>query len=265
MEIVTGLLREGWSPEQIAGRRKRMIDGIARDSGLTVSHEAIYLAIYALPRGELRRELIACLRQGKPHRGRRSKSTEKRGKIVGMTNIRERPQDVEGRLVPGHWEGDLIIGAGGASAVGTLVERTSRLVLLVHMPTRKADEAASAFSGALNAVPEPLRRTLTYDQGKEMAHHQRLADATGMKVYFADPHSPWQRPSNENTNGLLRQYLPKGISLAGYDQDALDEIAERLNNRPRKTLKFATPAEEFARLMTSSNDDDTLKEPEGVR
>ena len=265
MEDVTRLLLSGWSPEQISGRRKRMVEGLEQASGLTVSHEAIYLAIYAMPRGELRRELIACLRQGKPHRGRRSRAEERRGKLVGMANIRERPEEVEGRLVPGHWEGDLILGAGGASAVGTLVERTTRFVMLVRMPTRKADAASGAFAGALNAVPAALRKTLTYDQGKEMAHHQRLAEATGMKVFFADPHAPWQRGSNENTNGLLRQYLPRGASMSGFDQDALDEVADRLNNRPRKTLGFATPAEEFSRLIDQSQDADMAMEPEGVR
>ena len=214
-----------------------------------MSHEAIYRAIYALPRGELRRELIACLRQGKPARGRKPKGSERRGKLCSMTNIRERPEEVEGRLIPGHWEGDLILGAGGASAIGTLVERTSRFVVLVRMPTRKADVVASAFAGALNAIPAPLRQSLTYDQGKEMAQHERLALSTGMRIFFADPHSPWQRGSNENTNGLLRQYFPKGTSLSGFGQQELDAVADRLNGRPRKTLDFATPSEQFSSLL----------------
>src|SRR3954468_6151632 len=166
-----------------------------QSSGLRVSHEAIYTALYALPRGTLRRELLSYLRQAKPIRGRKPKGAERRGKLCGMTNIRDRPEDVAGRLVPGHWGGDLIPGAAGASAIGTLVERTTRLVVLVQMPTRKADVAASAFAGALNAIPAPLRPT------------------TGMRIFFADPHSPWQRGSNENTNGRLRQYLPKGTSF----------------------------------------------------
>ena len=166
---IAGLLRLGWSPEQISGRRKRIENGMEQPSGLRVSHEAIYTALYALPRGELRRELLSYLRQAKPVRGRKPKGSERRGKLCNMTNIKERPEEIEGRLVPGHWEGDLILGAGGASAVGTLVERTTRLVVLVHMPTRKAEVAASAFAGALNAIPAPLRKTLTYDQGKEMA------------------------------------------------------------------------------------------------
>ena len=248
---VARLLRLKWSPEQISGRRQRIEDGMEIQSGLSVSHEAIYAAIYAVPRGELRRELISCLRQDKPRRGRKPKGSERRGKLCNMTNIKERPEEVAGRLVPGHWEGDLILGAGGASAIGTLVERTTRFVVLVHMPTRKADVAACAFAGALNAIPAPLRKTLTYDQGKEMAQHEKLALTTGMRIFFADPHAPWQRGSNENTNGLLRQYFPKGMSFAGLSQDDLDTVAASLNDRPRKTLDFATPGEQFTSLLAT--------------
>jgi len=248
---IAGLLRLGWSPEQISGRRKRIEAGMEQQSGLRVSHEAIYTAIYALPRGELRRELISYLRQHKPMRGRRPKSSERRGKLVGMTNIKERPEEIEGRLVPGHWEGDLVLGTGGASAIGTLVERTTRFVVLLHMPTRKADVAACAFAGALNAIPAPLRKTLAYDQGKEMAEHESLARNTGMRIFFADPHSPWQRGANENINGLLRQYFPKGTSLSGFDQQDLDLVASSLNDRPRKTLDFAMPNEQFKSLLAA--------------
>lgn len=248
---VARLLRLKWSPEQVSGRRQRIEDGMEQHSGLLVSHEAIYTAVYALPRGELRRELIACLRQDKPSRGRKPKGSERRGKLCGMTNIKARPEEIEGRLVPGHWEGDLILGARGTSAIGTLVERTTRFVVLVRMPTRKADVAACAFAGALNAIPAPLRKTLTDDQGKDMADHQSLALNTGMRIFFADPHSPWQRGSNENTNGLLRQYFPKGVSLAGLDQHDLDTVAASLNDRPRKTLDYATPNEQFSKLLAS--------------
>ena len=185
-----------------------MEDEATVSSGLSVSHEAIYQAIYAVPRSELRRERLACLRQGKPHRGRRSKDGERRGRICDI--IHERPAAVEGRLVPGPWEGDLIKGAGNRSSVGTLVERTSRKVVLVKLADAKAETARDGFAAGLLAVPAPLRLTLTYDQGKEMARHRELAALTGLRVYFADPHAPWQRGSNENTNGLLRQYLPKG-------------------------------------------------------
>jgi len=246
---VAAKLRLGWSPEQISGRRKRIEGGMEQQSGVPISHEAIYTAIYALPRGELRRELIACLRQDKPQRGGKPHGSERRGKLCHMTNIRERPEEIEDRLVPGHWEGDLILGAGGSSAIGTLVERTTRFVVLVRMPTRKADVAACAFAGALNAIPAPLRKTLTYDQGKEMAAHRALAQDTGMRIFFADPHSPWQRGSNENTNGLLRQYFPKGTPLSRFDQADLDAVAASLNDRPRKTLDFATPKEHFSNLL----------------
>ena len=246
---ISALLRLGWSPEQISGRRKRIEAGMEQHSGLSVSQETIYTAIYALPRGELRRELIGSLRQGKPLRGRKPKGSERRGKLCNMTNIKQRPKEIEGRLIPGHWEGDLILGAGGASAIGTLVERTTRFVVLVRMPTRKADVVACAFAGALNAIPASLRKTLTYDQGKEMAQHESLALNTGMRIFFADPHAPWQRGSNENTNGLLRQYFPKGTSLSGFDQADLDTVADSLNGRPRKTLDFATPSEQFRSLL----------------
>jgi len=225
-EAVAALLRQRWSPEQISGRRKRMEDDVEASSGLAVSHEAIYQTIHALPRGELKKELLACLRQGKPHRGRRSRADEKRGKIRDMTSIHERPAEIQGRLVPGHWEGDLIKGAGNRSSIGTLVERTSGKLVLVKLTDAKAATTRNGFVEGLLRVPAPLRLTMTYDQGKEMAHHKELA--TGIQVYFADPHAPWQRGSNENTNGLLRQYLPKGADLSEFDQAHLDEIAAAL-------------------------------------
>ncbi len=261
---VCRLLRRRWSPEQISGRRQRIENGVEQSSGLQVSHETIYTAIYAVPRGELRRELIACLRQDKPMRGRKPKGSERRGKLVNMTNIKDRPEEIEGRLVPGHWEGDLLQGAGASSMIGTLVERTTRFVVLVKMPTRKADVAACAFAGALNAIPEPLRKTLTYDQGKEMAAHESLAEATGMRIFFADPHSPWQRGSNENTNGLLRQYFPRGMSLSALSQADLDIVADSLNDRPRKSLGFATPNEHFRELLAKL-DTKQIPLPGGVR
>src|SRR3954452_22527032 len=189
---VAKLLRQQWSPEQIAGRRKRMEDGTAVSSGLRVSHEAIYQAIYAVPRGELRRELLACLRQGKPQRGPRM-ANGGAGSAPSSTNGQRRWR------VPGHWEGDLIKGASNRSSVGTLVERTSRK--LVKLADAKAETARDGFAAGLLAVTAPLRLTLTYDQGKEMARHRELAALTGLRVYFADPHAPWQRGSNENTNG----------------------------------------------------------------
>ena len=243
---VVGLLREGLSPEQIAGRlRKDYPD----DMSHRVSHETIYAALYVQPRGELRRQLLALLRQGRKARRPKSRGQDRRGQIPNMTSIHERPAEVEGRQVPGHWEGDIIKGARNASAVGTLVERTTRLVVLAKLNSTIAEEARRAFQRRLRRIPEGLRRTLTYDQGKEMAEHETLAENLRIRVFFADPHSPWQRATMENTNGLLRQYLPKGTDLSGYSQHDLDIIAKKLNTRPRKTLEFATPLEAFDELL----------------
>src|SRR5687768_9160528 len=257
-EAVAALLRQ--RPEQISGRRKRMEDDVEASSGLAVSHEAIYQTIHALPRGELKKELLACLRQGKPQRGRRSRADEKRGKIRAMTSIHERPAEIQGRRVPGHWEGDLIKGAGNRSSIGTLVERTSGK--LVKLTDAKAATTCNGFVEGLLRVPAPLRLTMTY--GKEMAHHKELAAATGIQVYFADPHAPWQRGSNENTNGLLRQYLPKGADLSEFDQAHLDEIAAALNSRPRKRHAYATPDEVFDVLLDKIANADHAEKGSGV-
>src|SRR5450759_4443475 len=252
-EAVACLLRKRWSPEQIAGRRKRMEGGVEASSGLSVSHETIYQAIHALPRGELKKELLTCFRQDKPHRGRRSKVDEKRGKICNMASIHSRPGEIEGRLVPGHWEGYLIKGAANRSSVGTLVERTSGKVVLIKLTDAKASTTRDGFVEGMLRIPAPLRLTMTYDQGKEMARHRELAVATGIRVYFADPHSPWQRGSNENVNGLLRQYLPKGADLTKFAQAHLDGIAADLNSRPRKRHNYATPDEVFDRAIAFEN------------
>jgi IS30 family transposase len=250
-EHVASLLRQGWSPLQIAGRLRRM-DEATRPG--TVCHETIYTALYALPRGELRRELLAGLRQGRQERRPRSRGTDRRkGFVTEDIRIAGRPEEVLGRLIPGHWEGDLIKGAANRSAVGTLVERTSRLVLLARMDGLDAETTRCGFERSFENVPEPLRKSLTYDRGTEMARHAQLTANTGIKVWFCDPYSPWQRPSNENANGLIRQYLPKGTDLSGHSQDDLNEIAERLNNRPRKVLDFETPNEVFARLVAQAN------------
>ncbi|MFN0116597.1 MAG: IS30 family transposase [Paracoccaceae bacterium] len=257
---VAGQLRAGWSPLQIAGRLRRMDPddrpGTASPgtaSPGTVCHETIYTALYALPRGELRRELLSALRQGRQNRRPRSRGADRRrGFVTDDVRIAERPGDVAGRLIPGHWEGDLIKGAANRSAVGTLVERTSRLVLLARMDALDADTTRCAFERVFENVPEPLRKSLTYDRGTEMARHAQLTENTGIKVFFADPYSPWQRASNENANGLIRQYLPKGTDLSPFSQDQLNEVAERLNSRPRKVLDFETPNEVFARLVAEA-------------
>ncbi len=242
--VVADLLRQGWSPQQIQGRlRERYPD----DSDYHVSHETIYAAIYATPRGELRKDLIRCLRQGHDGRRKRSQGEDRCGRLPDMVSIHERPPEVEGRLIPGHWEADLIKGAGNRSAVATLVERTSRLVMLARMPDASAASALEALPAMLNRIPEPsLRQTLTYDQGREMSRHKELTARTGVRVYFADPHSPWQRGSNENANGLIREYLPKGTDLSVHSQEELDAIAHRLNTRPRAVLGFKMPIEVFA-------------------
>jgi transposase, IS30 family len=239
---VERLLRTYHSPEQIAGILRRMNPN---DPDRQVSHETIYTALYAMPRGQLRTELIACLRQARKSRRPRARGQDRRGLIPNMTSIHERPSEIDERLLPGHWEGDLIKGARNASAVGTLVERTTLFVTLAKMDNASADAAVSGFSSVLNRIDAQRRLSLTYDQGREMAQHAQLSAQTGVKVYFADPHSPWQRGLNENTNGLLRQYLPKGCDLARFSQTELDAIAWQLNTRVRKSLGWKCPAELF--------------------
>jgi len=235
-------LQGGYSPEQVAGTLALVH---AETPSLQVSHETIYTAIYAMPRGELRTEVIGWLRFGHAKRRPRARGKDRRGRIPDMVSIHERPPEVEERLVPGHWEGDLIKGAQNRSAVGTLVERSTLFTVLSRMDNASAEAALSGFGHVLNRIEAQKRLSLTYDQGREMAAHQRLTEATGVTVYFADPHSPWQRGINENTNGLLRQYLPKGSDLSGLTQEELDAIAWKLNTRPRKSLGFKCPAELF--------------------
>lgn len=235
-------LQVGYSPEQIAGTLALVHSDIP---SLQVSHETIYTAIYAMPRGELRTEVIGWLRFGHAKRRPRTRGEDRRGRIPDMVSIHDRPPEVEERLVPGHWEGDLIKGAYNRSAVGTLVERTTLFTVLSKMADASAEAALSGFSHVLNRIDAQNRLSLTYDQGREMAAHQQLTELTGVKVYFADPHSPWQRGINENTNGLLRQYLPKGSDLSVFTQEELDAIAWQLNTRPRKSLGFKCPAELF--------------------
>ncbi|AKJ31952.1 transcriptional regulator [Caldimonas brevitalea] len=209
------------------------------------SHETIYQAIYAMPRGSLRKELVALLRQGKGARKPRARGQDRRGSLTDIVSIHVRPPEADERLLPGHWEGDLIKGARNKSAVGTLVCRKTLFVMLVKIEGATALDALHGFELAFSPLDPELRKTLTYDQGKEMALHKKLAESTGLKIYFADPHSPWQRGICENTNGLLRQYLPKGTDLSGSSQRQLDAIAWSLNTRPRKTLGFRSPAEVF--------------------
>ena len=252
--VVTTMLAWKWSPQQISATLRQVFP---HQREFQVSHETIYTAIYAHARGELRRELIACLRHGHSTRLPRSRGTDRRGQIPEMVSIHVRPPEVEDRVMPGHWEGDFIKGAGNKSSVGVLVERTSRLVLLARMEDATAASALAGFTAKLNAISAPLRQSLTYDQGKEMTRHADLAANTGVRVYFCDPHSPWQRGTCENTNGLLRQYLPKGTDLSIYSQEELDAIADSLNSRPRATHNWRTPLQVFAAALAGSHQPDT--------
>lgn len=241
-EAVMDYLRHGYSLEQIAGTLKTVNIG---HPNLQVSHETIYSAIYLMPRGELRTEVIGWLHFGHVKRRPRARGEDRRGQIPDMVSIHDRPPEINERLVPGHWEGDLIKGKGNRTAVGTIVERTTLFTVLAKMEKATAESAVNGFSHVLNRIEAQKRLSMTYDQGREMARHVELTQNTGVKVYFADPHSPWQRGINENTNGLLRQYLPKGEDLSVFSQEDLDAIAWRLNTRPRKSLGFKCPAELF--------------------
>jgi len=249
LDEVTCRLKQLWSPQEIAQRLR--ID-FPDDPEMRVSHETIYQSLFVQGRGELRRELARCLRSGRAVRKKRG-TVERRGRLPGMVNIAERPAEVADRAVPGHWEGDLIIGQGGRSAVGTLVERTTRLVLLLHLEAdHSADTVDAAMRKAIATLPAELRRSITWDQGKEMANHAAFTIASGIPIYFCDPHSPWQRGSNENTNGLLRQYLPKGTDLSKHSATDLVEIQRSLNDRPRKTLGYLTPSEVYAQVVAAT-------------
>jgi transposase, IS30 family len=235
-----------WSPEQISARLKREHPD---DRTMRISHETIYRAPYVQSRGELRRQLTKQLRTGRERRKPQG-HVERRGHIPDMVAISQRPPEVEDRAVPGYWEGDLLVGAYGRSFVATLVERHTRYMMLAGLGRdRRSDRVIEALRTQIQTLPSHLTRSLTWDQGNELAAHETFTVQTGVEVYFADPHSPWQRGSNENTNGLFRQYLPKGRDLAGVTQSELDEIAGQLNGRPRKTLEWMTPAEKMAQLL----------------
>lgn len=224
------------------------------DESMRISHEAVYQYLYVLPRGSLRKELLAALRQERKYRrkagGRKGTGAETRGKIAGMISIEERPAEVADRIVPGHWEGDLVVGRRNGSAVGTLVERTTRYLLLV--PLRRRHDARNikvAFARALRGLPSEMKKTLTYDCGKEMSQHGKFTVSTGVKVYFAHPASPWERGTNENTNGLLRQYFPKGTDFSKVTTRELKRVQRQMNDRPRAALNYLKPDEAFNSLV----------------
>jgi IS30 family transposase len=247
-QLVETKLEQKWSPEQIAGWLKLRYPD---DAELQVSHETIYRSLFIQSRGALKRELTDHLRTRRRTRrpgNRNRQRSSGGGNLVGMVNISERPAEAADRAIPGHWEGDLILGKG-MSAIGTLVERSTRFVLLIHLERIKSEHVVGELTRHVQTLPEQLRRSVTWDQGKEMALHANFTIDTGIQIYFCDPKSPWQRGTNENTNGLLRQYFPKRSDLKPYSQEDLDAIAAELNGRPRKTLKFMTPSEKFAEAV----------------
>jgi IS30 family transposase len=244
---VQAWLVEKHSPEQISHRLRC---DFAQDPEMRVSHETIYQSLYVQGRGALRRDLTVCLRTGRTLRRPRRRVGERRERIKDMVNIADRPPEVDDRRIPGHWEGDLIVGANSGSAIGTVVERTTGFVILLHLPERHgAVEVADQMITQMGRLPDLLRRSVTWDQGSEMAHHARISLATDLDIYFCDPHSPWQRGTNENTNGLLRQYFPKATDLSGYHHNYLDYVAAQLNDRPRKRHNWQTPREVLTTLL----------------
>lgn len=257
-EHVQDRLRAKDSPEQISRRLPLLFPD---DPGMRVCHETVYRSLYVQGRGGLHRELVKTLRTGRALR-RTRRTTERRGRLAGMVNIALRPSEVLDRVVAGHWEGDLITGKENKSAIGTLVERSTDFVVLLHLPdSHGALPVGEATIEAMNRLPPFLRRTLTWDQGQEMANHTAIAEATRLDIYFCDPHSPWQRATNENTNGLLRQYFPKSTDLSGYHRDYLEFVAAQLNARPRKRLGWRTPTEAFDRLLSARHDRPSCMRP----
>ena len=243
-------LRQKWSPIQIAELIKKQY---STDNSMRISHETIYSYLYVLPRGTLKKELLKCLRQNRKHRHKQRRGAVASRKIEDMLSIEERPKEVEDRIIPGHWEGDLIVGKYNRSALGTLVERTTRTTILIPVKSKGAEDVAKAFAREVKKLPQQMKLTMTYDQGREMAQHKLFTKITGVKVYFAHPRSPWERGTNENTNGLIRQYFPKGTDFTKVSRKEVKKAQDQLNGRPRKVLDFQTPLEVFEKLINSSD------------
>jgi IS30 family transposase len=250
--FVLAKLKKCWSPDQIA---RELTQVYPDDMSMRVSHEAIYTYIYILPRGSLKKELLSYLRQQKKYRRRKGKNQarkeEKRGSIPEMISIEERPKEVENRTIPGHWEGDLILGKYKRSALGTIVERTTRTVILVPLVNKDAESVRKGFAREMKKLPKQMKLSLTYDQGKEMAQHKLFTKETKMKVYFAHPGSPWERGTNENTNGLIRQFFPKGTDFNQISRREVKRVQDLLNGRPRRSLNYQKPYEVFNQLITN--------------
>jgi len=242
-------LEKKWSPRQIAEELEK---DYPLDMTMRISPEAIYTYIYVLPRGSLKKELTSCLRQNRKRRHKQSRGVKIERKIEDMLSIEERPLEVEDRIVPGHWEGDLIVGKNNRSALGTLVERTTRTTILVPVKNREAEIVAKAFAKEVRKLPQQMKLTMTYDQGREMAKHKLFTSITGIKVYFAHPRSPWERGTNENTNGLIRQFFPKGTDFNKVSRYEIKKVQDLLNGRPRQVLNFQKPYEVFNQLINSS-------------
>ena len=246
---VYGKLRKKWSPAQIAKELKK---DYPADMAMRIAPETIYAYLFVLPRGSLKKELLACLRQNRKRRHQQSRGVKMERKLEDMLSIEERPKEAEDRIIPGHWEGDLIIGKNNRSALGTLVERTTRTTILVPVKSKRAEEVARAFAKEVKKLPQQMKLTLTYDQGREMAEHKLFTKLTGVRVYFAHPRSPWERGTNENTNGLIRQFFPKGTDFNKVSRYEVKKAQNLLNGRPRAALDFQKPYEVFSQLINQN-------------
>jgi len=239
-------LRKKWSPEQVA---KELYKDYPKDMTMRIAPETIYAHLYLLPRGELKKELLSCLRQNRKRRHKQSKLAQNERKLEDMLSIEERPKEVEDRIIPGHWESDLIVGKNNRSAIGTIVERTTRTTILVPLKNKSADIVAKAFAKEILKLPKQMRLSMTHDQGREMAKHKLLTEMTGVKIFFAHPRSPWERGTNENTNGLIRQFFPKGTDFNKVNRREIKKVQDLLNGRPRAALNFQKPIEVFNQLI----------------